>query len=118
MLGESWHLKHLLIGPLVALLTVVLIFHLREWKTLPARWLKPPLALGTLSNAAYLWNFPVVPWLNASPTIPHGPLLSLPITVLPATSSWWLVERPALAWKARLDAPRSTPVEREPALLK
>ena len=97
MLGESWHLKHLLIGPLVALLTVVLIFHLREWKTLPARWLKPPLALGTLSNAAYLWNFPVVPWLNASPTIPHGPLLSLPITVLPATSSWWLVERPALA---------------------
>ena len=105
-------------GPLVAVLTVVLIFHLREWKTLPARWLKPALALGTVSYAAYLWNYPVVLWLSATPSIPNGPLLSLPITILAATISWWLVERPFLAWKARLDAPRSVPVERAPALLK
>ena len=44
---------------------------------------------------AYLWTFPVVLWLNATPAIPHGPLLFLPITVLTATISWWLVERPA-----------------------
>ena len=59
----------------------------------------------------------MVLWLNATPAIPHGPLLSLPITLLAATISWWLVERPSLAWKARLDAPRSTPAQSAPALL-
>ena len=106
-----------MIGPLVALLTVVLIFHLRKWKALPARWLRPSLALGTVSYPAYLWNFPVVLWVNATPSIPHGPLLSLPITVLAPTISLLLVERPALTWRTRLDALRSAPVERKPALL-
>ena len=36
-LAKNWHLTYLAIGPLVALLTVVLLFHLREWKTLTAR---------------------------------------------------------------------------------
>ena len=57
-LAKYWHLTYLAMGPLVALLTVVLM----------------PL--------------------NTTPTIPHGPLLFLPITVLAATISWWLVERP------------------------
>ena len=48
-LAKNWHITYLAIGPLVALLTVVLFFHLREWKTFPARWLRPALALGTIS---------------------------------------------------------------------
>ena len=59
-IAKNWHLTYLAIGPLVALLTVVL-------------------------------------WLNPTPAIPHGLLLSLPITVLAATISRWLVEPPALA---------------------
>ena len=117
-IAKNSHLTYLAFGPLVALLTVVLIFNLREWTILPKRWLKPALALGTISYAAYLWNYPVVLWLNVTPAISHGSLLSLPITLLAATISWWLVESPVLAWKARLDAPRSAPVERAPALLK
>ncbi|WP_166785850.1 acyltransferase [Cryobacterium sp. TMT1-62] len=117
-IAKSWHLTYVAIGPLVALLTVVIILHLREWKTLPKRWLKPALALGTISYAAYLWNYPVVLWLSATPAIPHGPLLSLPITLLAATISWWLVERPFLAWKSRLDAQPSVPAQSAPARLK
>ena len=80
-IAKNSHLTYLAVGPLVALLTVVL-------------------------------------WLNPTPAIPHGPLLSLPITVLAATISWWLAERPALAWKTRLDTPRAVPVESALALLK
>ena len=59
----------------------MLIFHVREWKTLPARWLRPALAFGSISYAAYPWHYPAVLWLNATPAIPHGPLLFLPIIV-------------------------------------
>ena len=60
----------------------------------------------------------MVLWLSATPAIPHGPLLSLPITLLAATISWWLVERPFLAWKSRLDAQPSVPAQSAPARLK
>ena len=36
-IAKNWPLTYLAIGPLVALLTVVLLFQLREWKTLTAR---------------------------------------------------------------------------------
>ncbi|GAA4742059.1 hypothetical protein GCM10023328_24090 [Modestobacter marinus] len=90
-------------APLTGLASAVLIsFAIRRAAVsgglVPLRW------LGLISYAAYLWNFPVLSWLVASmDNDPWAALLSLPATVAMATLSWFAIERPALAWKRRLD---------------
>ena len=83
---------YLLAGPAVALATVVLV---RAWRghVTPAPAWRPLVALGTVSYAAYLWNYPLTLWLRPVLDDAAG-LVALPATVLAATASWWLVERP------------------------
>ena len=115
------HLKtllvaYLLVGPTIAVATAVLIHSVAGWVTLPTPRLRPLLRLGTVSYAAYLWNYPIAVWLHTA----HDPLLlalaSPPLTVAAATASWFLVERPCRHYRARIDARerRATePVEAE-----
>ena len=83
---------YLLAGPAVAVATVVLVQAGRRHVVLRPGW-RPLVALGTVSYAAYLWNYPLTLWLRPSLDDATG-LVALPATVLAATASWWLVERP------------------------
>jgi peptidoglycan/LPS O-acetylase OafA/YrhL len=102
-LPDDWAISYYVGGPLVAVLSVVLIFGTREWQAIPSEWLRPLLMLGTVSYAAYLWNWPIALWAGVDHNRTTAPVVSLVGTVLAATISWWLVERPVAAWRARMD---------------
>jgi len=99
---------YLLIAPGVALATAVLINYTSHWEVLPSRLLSPLLQLGTISYAAYLWNAAMMRWLEPIGGL-LGPVLVVTLTLVAATASWWLVERPVQRFRARLD-------RRQPAL--
>lgn len=106
--GKYEAASYLVLGPFVALVTVVLIHVWRDWGELPTPALRPLLALGTISYAAYLWNYPIVLWLGAAlgSTSFAGwrPLAGIGATLVAATVSWWLVEEPSRRWRRRWDA--------------
>jgi peptidoglycan/LPS O-acetylase OafA/YrhL len=95
--------SYLVLGPFVAVLTVVLISSWRVWDALPTPWLRPLLALGTVSYAAYLWNYPLVLWLGTVVDAPWLPITSIAATLLAATLSWWCVETPSQRLRQRYD---------------
>ncbi|WHP17040.1 acyltransferase [Cellulomonas sp. ES6] len=92
---------YLLGVPSVAAATVVLVSYAGRWPVLPSRLLRPAVALGTISYAAYLWNAAIVRWLH-HPQDALGALATIALTLVAATASWWLVERPAGRLRARL----------------
>jgi peptidoglycan/LPS O-acetylase OafA/YrhL len=76
---------YLLAAPAIAALTVVVLSSWRE----QAKAQTGLVALGTVSYAAYLWNYPLSLWLP--------PLVALPATVAAAALSWRYVEEPVRA---------------------
>jgi peptidoglycan/LPS O-acetylase OafA/YrhL len=67
---------------------------------------RPAVAgLGTISYGIYLWNVPLLWWLRGHDLLPLHPVLALPVVLgltLPmAAASWFLIERPAIAWARR-----------------
>jgi peptidoglycan/LPS O-acetylase OafA/YrhL len=70
----------------------------------------PLRALGALSYGIYLWHMPVLYGLQIHERLPErfGPaLLAIaPLTVAAAALSWFLVERPAIRFAARVPAAR------------
>nr|WP_158252325.1 acyltransferase [Cryobacterium sp. Y29] len=109
-------LTYLVLGPLVSALTVIVIFHVRNWVSLPTQWLRPLLLLGTISYAAYIWNYAIVIWMGGMEMSLADGALSILFTVSAAIASWFLVEKPTAAWKNQIerrdrlgaDAARST----------
>ncbi len=95
---------YLVASPLVAVCAVVLVFELRRWPTMP-RPLVPLVALGTVSYAAYLWNYPVTRWLEGTDgRLGAGAAVgSLVLTLVIATASWFLVETPAQRLRRRVE---------------
>lgn len=96
-----------LIGPtLIAAATVVVILQVKDWQTLPVKWLRPALWLGIISYGAYLWNLPVTQAYRAA--FPDAPklsmILTIPITIALAAASWWTVEALGRALRRRFDA--------------
>jgi peptidoglycan/LPS O-acetylase OafA/YrhL len=105
--GSAHHpWAYLLAAPAVAGATVVLISYGGRWAVLPTRLLRPAVALGTVSYAAYLWNAAIVRWLG-NPDDLGGALLGVLLTLAAATASWWLVERPVRLLRARLARARA-----------
>jgi peptidoglycan/LPS O-acetylase OafA/YrhL len=106
--GKAEATSYLFLGPFVAVVTVVLIHVWSDWRDLPTAALRPLLALGTISYATYLWNYPIVLWLGAAVAgtdlAVWRPLAGIGLTLAAATLSWWLVEVPARRWRRRLDA--------------
>lgn len=96
---------YLLAGPAVAVATVVLVQAGRRHVAVAPVW-RPLVALGTVSYAAYLWNYPLTLWLRPALEDATG-WVALPATVLAATASWWLVERPVQRWRRPPPSPRS-----------
>ncbi len=111
-LGAS-PLMYLVVVPLVSVASAVLVL-LASGTTRadhgPVRLL---VALGTVSYAAYLWNLPITQWLG-DPQDLAGGLLGAALTLLAATASWWLVERPAARLRRRLQARRAAPAVAAP----
>lgn len=94
--------------PLVAVGSAMLILLAWTAAGIDRRLLRPLVALGTVSYAAYLWNLPVHRWLGDG-----HPVLGTALTLIAATVSWWLVERPVAAWRRRATGPTgSTPPPR------
>jgi peptidoglycan/LPS O-acetylase OafA/YrhL len=91
-------LTYLAGGPAIAVLTAVLLL---TWGRLAEvgprlRWL---VGLGTLSYAAYLWNYPLTLWLRP---LEGGALLAAALTVVAAALSWRYVEEPLQRrWRVR-----------------
>jgi len=90
-------------GPCVALLTMAVVFYMRAWVRVPSRLLWPLLALGTVSYSAYLWNWPITLWLGQYTDGLTRSVLSIMLTVVASTISWWAVEKPVARWKDRMD---------------
>lgn len=78
-------LTYLAGGPAIAALTAVLILAWRRWTTVTGP-LRALVWLGTVSYAAYLWNYPLSLWLPALP--------ALTLTLVAAALSWRYVEAP------------------------
>jgi peptidoglycan/LPS O-acetylase OafA/YrhL len=71
--------------------------------------LTPLRAIGRISYALYLWHFPVYWWVSRHVPEPHRTpvvLLAVGLSFAMATISYFLVERPALRLKARLEPRR------------
>jgi len=96
----------LVLGPVVAAAAIVMIFTLEQMPTV-CGGLRPLLGLGTISYAAYLWNYPITVWLppenNTDMPLGWG-LISIMLTVLAAVISWYTVEAAGRALRARYQA--------------
>lgn len=100
---RDWPGTYFLVGPLVAVASVGLIFELKTWEHLPSKLLKPLLGLGMISYAAYLWNYPIVNWIGNPPSNLVQALSTIPLTLIAAIVSWYLVERPTAKLWNRVD---------------
>lgn len=88
-------LTYLVGGPVIAVLTAVLLLAWRQWFVVSGRGLRVLVLLGTVSYGGYLWNYPLTLWLRPSMGDTAG-LVAVPLTVLAAALSWVLVERPLM----------------------
>jgi peptidoglycan/LPS O-acetylase OafA/YrhL len=70
------------------------------------RW-EPLVELGRLSYAFYLWHLPVMVVFGMSPALRL--VLGLPLTLLAAIASRFLVEQPMLRLKHRFETPANPP---------
>ena len=92
-------LTYLAAGPAVAVLTGVLLLAWRRWTVVAPVVLHPVAWLGTVSYAAYLWNYPLTLWLR--PHVEHAGLLAAVLTLVAAALSTRLVEEPLLRLRDR-----------------
>ncbi|KQW43139.1 hypothetical protein ASC77_22060 [Nocardioides sp. Root1257] len=81
-------LTYLAGGPAIAVLTAALVLSWRTWTTVSQPALRALVWLGTVSYAAYLWNYPLTLWLR-----PHAGL-AVVLTLVAAALSWRYVEAP------------------------
>lgn len=90
-------------GPTIAgAACLVVVLSLEDWQRVEQPWLRPLVGLGTVSYAAYLWNYPVAMYAHefldgVAAQIAVTTTLSLALAI----ASWYLVEKPSQRWKAR-----------------
>ena len=93
-------------GPLAMAAAAVLVTVAVSRSGVMPDWTRPLQALGAVSYAAYLWNYPVILWLNNGSTADLPPLAAwsaILVTLLFAVISWHTVERLGRAARVRFD---------------
>ncbi len=96
-------LTYLAGGPAIAALTGVLLLAWRTRTEIEAPVLRALVRLGTVSYAAYLWNYPLTLWLRPGLGYAAGPIAAV-LTLVAASLSWRFVEAP-LQQRAREPVP-------------
>ena len=93
-------------GPLAMAAAAVLVALAASRTSAMPKWTRPMQMLGTVSYAAYLWNYVVILWLNGGSTADLPPLVAVSailLTLLIAVISWHTVERLGRIARARFD---------------
>ncbi|MDF9749246.1 acyltransferase [Arthrobacter sp. ES3-54] len=93
-------------GPLAMAAAAVLVALAASRAAGMPKWTRPAQVLGTVSYAAYLWNYPVILWLNGGSTADLPPLVAvsaIALTLLIAVISWHTVERLGRIARERFD---------------
>jgi peptidoglycan/LPS O-acetylase OafA/YrhL len=93
-------LTYLAGGPVIAVLTALLLLAWRGWADVRQTTLRPLVLLGTVSYAAYLWNYPLTLWLRPHLGVEAG-VVAAALTLVAAAASWRLVEQPAQRWRSK-----------------
>ncbi len=86
-------LTYLAGGPAIAALTGVLLLAWRTRTEVAAPVLRALVWLGTVSYAAYLWNYPLTLWLRPDLGYAAGPVAAV-LTLVASALSWRFVEAP------------------------
>jgi peptidoglycan/LPS O-acetylase OafA/YrhL len=93
-------------GPLaMAAAAVLVVLAASSTRAMP-KWTRALQVLGTVSYAAYLWNYVVILWLNGGSTADLPPLVAVSailLTLLLAAISWHTVERLGRLARDRFD---------------
>ena len=97
-------LTYLAGGPAIAVLTGLLLVAWRGWADVRHPALRPLVLLGTVSYAAYLWNYPLTMWLRPHLGVEAG-VVAAALTLVAAAVSWHLVEQPVQRMRARQVVP-------------
>ena len=93
-------------GPLAMAASAVLVALAASRAAGMPTWTRPAQMLGTVSYAAYLWNYPIILWLNGGSTADLPPLVAvsaIALTLLIAVISWHTVERLGRIARGRFD---------------
>ncbi|MDQ0680658.1 peptidoglycan/LPS O-acetylase OafA/YrhL [Arthrobacter pascens] len=93
-------------GPLAMAAAGVLVMLAASRSSVMPTWTRALQALGTVSYAAYLWNYIVILWLNDGSTADLPPLVAVSailLTLLLAVISWHTVERLGRIARDRFD---------------
>jgi peptidoglycan/LPS O-acetylase OafA/YrhL len=109
---------YLLSGPAVAIATVAIVFTAEKARVVGLS-LQPLFLLGTISYAAYLWNFPISLWLPPRhySEMPLGwGFLSIALTIAAATASWFTVEALGRRLRRRYDLKLAAQAGAQPTL--
>lgn len=93
-------------GPLAMAASAVLVVLAASRARGMPKWTRPLQVLGAVSYAVYLWNYPVILWLNGGSTADLPPLVAwsaILLTLLLAAISWHTVERLGRIARDRFD---------------
>ncbi|MEO5318977.1 acyltransferase [Arthrobacter sp. CC3] len=93
-------------GPLAMAAAAVLVVLAASRSQVMPSWTRPLQLLGTISYAAYLWNYVVILWLNGGSTADLPPFVSVAailLTLLVAVISWHTVEKLGRIGRDRFD---------------
>ena len=93
-------LTYLAGGPAIAVLTGLLLVAWHGWAHVRHPVLRPLVLLGTVSYAAYLWNYPLTMWLRPHLGVESG-VVAAALTLVAAVVSWHLVEQPVQRMRTR-----------------
>ena len=103
-------------GPLAMAASAVLVALAASRVAGMPKWTRPAQMLGTVSYAAYLWNYPIILWLNGGSTADLPPLVAvsaIALTLLIALISWHTVERLGRIARERFDRRYSAKDQRD-----
>jgi peptidoglycan/LPS O-acetylase OafA/YrhL len=103
-------------GPLAMAASAVLVALAASRVAGMPKWTRPAQMLGTVSYAAYLWNYPIILWLNGGSTADLPPLVAvsaIALTLLLALISWHTVERLGRIARERFDRRYSAKDQRD-----